>query len=196
MMTTMEAPFSFVKEAMVEQYVPKIIVPYPTIEELYALSIESEPCHTFMDETSGIGRKWLRGYKEMLAFVMAHNRLPRNSDDIKLFNWRRFVERKRRSYKEKRKYKALTDKQIELLEKIPGWEINDYDAAWNKHFDDFAAYVKENKKLPSCDNKKLYYWRRRQIELYDKWINNKLSPHMDTVYADRFARMDTIPGWM
>lgn len=94
--------------------------------------------------------------------ILKHNRIPNK----KLKHWWKVQQFKY-------KHGLLSQDQIESLNKIPGWNHGFIESSrWIKKYNKLIQFVKNNRRLPDCKNKKLRYWVRYQRVLYH---NNKLS---------------------
>ena len=81
----------------------------------------------------------------------------------------------------------LSEDRAERLSALKGWLWDPIDAAWEEKFSELLAYVEQHGNAAvKRDGSPLGGWVKKQRDTYRR---GKLS-------ADRFKRLDKLPGWV
>lgn len=126
---------------------------------------------------------WEENYRILKNYVEEYNKLPitKLRGERTLVNW---------IYYQKKQYanNKLSKVKIQKLNKIPYWTWKNIYNTWKTYFDILREYVKQNKKLPSCNDTKIIRTYKWCIEQRRRRKSHKLS-------RDYIKKLNTISGW-
>ena len=130
---------------------------------------------------------WLKRYNALLAFSEreGHCQVPMNhlEGEISLQRW---MNKNRSRYSTR---KNLSDEQINLLEKIPGWKWVLQEFSWDDYYAALLKFVQIHERLPSSTEKigdmKIGMWI----------TNQRTQQRKGKLLEDRKEKFERIPNW-
>jgi hypothetical protein len=139
--------------------------------------------------------QWKENYYAVIDYVYKNNRLPshgaKDQTEKNLGSW---CKSQRQAKKGNGKSRELTDAQIKLLEKIPGWFWEqDLNSQWEDTFNSLVNFAKENNKIPYSHSddeheKRLGNWCCTQRK-------SKRGKGRNLLTEDQIKKLEQIPGW-
>ena len=131
--------------------------------------------------------EWMKGYEALLTFSEreGHSRAPVNhlEGEIRLQRW---ILKQRSRYSTR---KNLTDEQINLLEKIPGWKWVIQEFSWDDYYTALSEFVQIHNRLPQSTEK----IGEMKIGM---WITNqRTQQRKGKLLKDRKEKFERIPHW-
>jgi len=136
-----------------------------------------------------MGGDWMTTYSEVLAYAKEHGRTPSAKDDNPVVNrLGKWCTRQRQT----KRAGTLDAERFERLDAIPGWVWDqDYDAVWDEQCSAAEVYIIEHGSAPSQSDRNPVV-KRRGI-----WCTTqRQEQRAGTLDAERFERLDAIPGWV
>ncbi len=130
---------------------------------------------------------WMKRYNALLAFSEreGHCQVPMNhlEGEISLQRW---MNKNRSRYSTR---KNLSDEQINLLEKIPGWKWVIQEFSWDDYYAALLKFVQIHERLPNSTEK----IGDMKIGM---WITNQRTQHRKgKLLEDRSEKLERIPKW-
>ena len=125
--------------------------------------------------------EWLKHFSELKVYVEEFNEIPWGEtagSGKELPTW---CNEQKHLYMDK----ALSEKQILLLEGIHGWVWDNEHARWMEKYEKLYDFVQKNKQLPEKKNKELFNWCQVQVERKNK----------GRISSEQFLLLDSIPIW-
>ena len=129
---------------------------------------------------------WTQGYKALEAFNKKHGhcKVPKSeiysNDKLKLLNWVK---------KQRGEKNLLTERQIELLEKLKGWSWSPFDDQWMIGISELKRYVEEfgDSKVPSK------FVTKSKFKL-GNWVVQARAKE-ETLSSEWKVFLEALPGW-
>jgi hypothetical protein len=134
---------------------------------------------------------WMVRWKALKAYLVENNgKYPERRDALGLHQW--IVVQRMAFNKPENDSRRLSAERIELLERLPGWTWNVYDALWQSKFEALQRHlVANNGEYPVWgDALGLYKWIADQRRAY-----NKPKDDPARLSAERIELLEELLGW-
>jgi hypothetical protein len=150
--------------------------------------------------------KWLDRLEDVITFYHKEGRLPvegnKGTPEHSLAKW---IHRQRNAKHcrdlGKPSRQKMTPERIAILESMPWWVWDAFEAAWEAKFEELQEYVKKHGEIPSPSHPTLGDWVNNQRTAYRAWqarLSGETEKYQDVtniMTEERAAKLESVPGW-